>query len=197
MIKINLANNKKQLDISNLGGFDFTRVKIKALLLVIVLIYVPDFVLVPMWEAELETANTELQSRQSDLKKVKSKVNKSKNFETQIKELKAQEENLGKKLLAVKQAISEKKNPSSLLLYVAKNTPENLWLKSLEISENSMLVSGEASDYSSIGNFVTSLRSSVFVKEANITGTKSTVRDSDKSRIETFDVKFIIGRFDQ
>jgi Tfp pilus assembly protein PilN len=197
MIKINLANNKKQLDISNVGGFDFTRVKIKALLLVIALIYVPDFVLVPMWEAELETANTELQSRQNDLKKVKSKVNKSKNFETQIKELKAQEENLGKKLLAVKQAISEKKNPSSLLLYVAKNTPENLWLKSLEISENSMLVSGEASDYSSIGNFVTSLRSSVFVKEANITGTKSTVRDSDKSRIETFDVKFIIGRFDQ
>lgn len=197
MIKINLANTSKQSDLSDVGGFDFTRIKIKALLIVIILIYLPDFLLVPMWEQELTDANASLTVKQNQLKKLKAQVGRSRNFENQIKELKAQEENLGKKLLAVKQAISEKRNPSSLLLYVAKNTPDTLWLKSLEINENAMIVRGEATDYSSIGNFVTSLRSSVFVKEANITSTTSTTRDSDKARLETFEVKFVIGRFDQ
>ena len=50
MIKINLSNDKKQVDISNIGGFDLTKLKIKPLLLIIVLIYIPDFLLVPMWK---------------------------------------------------------------------------------------------------------------------------------------------------
>ena len=36
MIKINLSNTKKQVDISNIGGFDFTKMKIKAVLVVII-----------------------------------------------------------------------------------------------------------------------------------------------------------------
>lgn len=197
MIKINLSTAKKQVDISNIGGFDFTKLKIKPLLLIIALIYVPDFVLAPMWETERTTAQDEINQKQSQLNSLKRKVAQSTDLEKQIRELKAQEENLGKKLTAVKQAISEKKNPSTILLYIAKNVPESLWIKDLSISGDKMVIKGEALDYTSIGNFVNSLRSSVFIKEANIVGTASVVRDSDKRRIETFEVNFGIARFDQ
>lgn len=197
MIKINLSSAKKQVDISNIGGFDFTKLKIKPLLIIIALIYVPDFVLVPMWEQERNTMNEELNTKQSKLSTLKRKVAQSQDLEKQIRELKAQEENLEKKLTAVKQAISEKRNPAPLLLYIAKNMPAELWIKDIQISQEQMVIKGEALDYTSIGNFVNSLRSSVFIRDANIASTTSIVRPSDKRRIETFEVKFGIARFEQ
>lgn len=197
MIKINLSNEKKQVDLANVGGFDFTQVKIKPLLLVIALIYLPDFFLAPILESERENANQELASKQAQLNSLKRKVAASQDMEKQIKELKAQEENLGKKLTAVKQAISEKRNPSNILLYIAKNIPAELWIKDLEVDQDKMTIKGEALDYTSIGNFVNSLRSSIFIRDANITGTNSMVRESDKRRIESFEVVFGIARFDQ
>lgn len=196
MIKINLSNEKKQVDLANVGGFDFSKVKIKPLLLVMVLVYLPDVLLAPMLEEQKETANQELATKQAQLNSLKRKVSAAKDMDKQIKELKAQEENLGKKLLAVKQAISEKRNPSNILLYIAKNIPAELWIKSLTIDQDKMTIKGEALDYTSIGNFVNSLRSSIFIKDANISETNSTVR-ADKRRIETFEVVFGIARFDQ
>jgi Tfp pilus assembly protein PilN len=197
MIKINLSNAKKQLDVSNLAGFDFTKLKIRAVILFIFLIYVPDFFLVPMWEEERNKANEEVNQKSTKLNGLRRKIAQSLDLEKQIRELKAQEQNLGKKLLAVKQAISEKRNPSSLLLYIAKNTPNELWIRDLTILQDEMVIRGEALDYTSIGNFVNSLRSSVFIREANIASTASQIREADKKRIETFEVKFKIARFDQ
>lgn len=197
MIKINLSTAKKQLDVSNIGGFDLTKLKIKAVLLVIVLLYVPDFVIVPMWTQSEEDAAAELDAKMKTVGSLKRKVNEAKNYENQIKELKAQEEALEKKLVAVKEAISFKKNPSALLLYIAKNTPPDMWIKDLMIENDVLTIKGEALDYTSIGNFVQSLRSSVFIRDASVGQQSQYVRESDKTRIEVFDVRFGIARFDQ
>lgn len=197
MIKINLSNAKKSLDISNVAGFDFTKIKIKAMILVIFIIYVPDFFLVDIWEQERAETESQISNTQRVLSKLKREVSKSQDLDKQIRELKAQEENLGKKLAAVKLAISEKRNPSTLLLFIAKNTPPELWINELSITDAEMVVKGEALNYTSIGNFVNALRDSVFIKESNITSTSSSVRESDKRRIESFEVKFKIARFDQ
>lgn len=196
MIKINLSAAQKQVDISNVGGLDFTKIKIKAVLIAIIIIYIPDFLVLPMWEEEFNTKTQELNTLQNQANSLKRKVAQSANLEKQIRELKAQEENLKKKLVAVKEAISEKKNPSSILHYIAKNMPLDLWIKELTIESDSMTIKGEALTYTSVGNFVTNLKSSVFIKEANIVNTNSTVREADKKRIESFEVKFGIARFE-
>lgn len=197
MIKVNLSTGKKQVNMSNVGGFDFSRMKIKAVIVAILIMYLPDFFVTPMWEEELVELNQEISVKQAKASSLKRKVASSQDFDKQIKELKAQEENLGQKLQAVKQAISEKKNPASLLLYVAKNVPNELWITDLTIEGDSMIIKGEALDYTSIGNFVNNLRSSVFIRDANIVSTNSSVKEEDKRRIESFEVKFAIARFDQ
>lgn len=184
------------MDMSNLGGFDFTKLKIKAVLLAMVVIYLPDFLLTPIFEQEHADKSAEFTQLQGQLSSLKRKITQSANLERQIRELKAQEENLAKKLTAVKQAISLKRNPSNLLLYIAKNMPDDLWIKELSIDGDSMSIKGEALNYTSVGNFVNSLRSSIFIKEANIKGTTSNVRESDKKRIESFEIQFGIGRFE-
>lgn len=197
MIKINLSNAKKQVDLSNFGGFDLTKLKFKALLLVIVLIYIPDFVIVPIWTQSEADKTEELESKTRTVAGLKRKINEGRNFENQIKELKKQEEALEKKLVAVKEAISFKKNPSALLLYLAKNTPSDMWIKDLTIENDVLTIKGEALDYTSIGDFVQSLRSSVFIRDASVGQQSQYVRESDKTRIEVFDVRFGIARFDQ
>ena len=196
MIKINLSVAQKQVDISNLGGFDFTKLKIKAVMLVIALIYVPDFVLLPIWETEFTTRSQEFEALQRKSGSLKRKVAQSSTLEKQIRELKIQEENLGKKLTAVKQAIGLKRNPSNLLLYISKNMPADLWIKELTIEGENLSVRGESLTYGSVGNFVNNLKSSVFIREANIKSTTSTVRESDKRRIESFELSFAVSRFD-
>jgi Tfp pilus assembly protein PilN len=196
MIKINLSPAQKQLDFSNFGGLDFTRVKIVPVFVAIVALYLPDFILVPMWEEDRNAKSQEISEKKGELGKLRSQVNQSAVLEKQIRELKIQEENLRKKLTAVKQAISEKKNPSNLLLYIAKNIPPELWIKELTIDGDSMLISGEALNYTSVGNFLNNLKSSVFIKDSNIINSASEVRESDKRRVETFQAKFGIARFE-
>jgi Tfp pilus assembly protein PilN len=196
MIKINLSAAQKQVDISNLGGFDFTKLKIKAVLLACILIYVPDFLIAPSWEDDYNNRSQELSTLQSKSMSLKRKVSQSSTFEKQIRELKAQEENLGKKLTAVKQAISQKRNPANLLLYLSKNMPQDLWIKELVIDGETMLIKGDALSYNSVGNFVNNLRSSIFIKDSSIKGTTSAVRPSDKRRIESFEIVFVLARLE-
>ena len=196
MIKINLTTTQKKTDLSNVGGFDFPKLKFKAVGLALFLIYIPDFFLVPMWEEDMNTKQAELQTLQGEVNSLKRKVSKSATYEKQIRELKAQEENLVKKLTAVKEAISLKRNPSNLLLYISKNMPSELWIKELSIDRQTMMIKGEALSYSSVGNFVANLKSSVFIKDANIKSTNSIVRESDKKRLEVFEVQFEIARFE-
>jgi Tfp pilus assembly protein PilN len=196
MIKINLSAAQKQVDISNLGGFDFTKLKIKAVLLACVLIYLPDIFLVPVWDDEFNNKTQELATLQSKSVSLKRKVSQSSTLEKQIRELKAQEENLGKKLTAVKQAISQKRNPANLLLYVSKNIPSDLWIKELVIDGETMLIKGDALSFISVGNFMNNLRSSIFIKDSSIKETTSAVRASDKRRIESFEISFVLARLE-
>ena len=196
MIKINLSTAQKQFDASNVGGFDFTKIKPLWVGLAVILLYLPDFTLVPMWEEDFNNKSNELSTLQGKLSSLKRKVSQSAQYEKQIRELKAQEENLSKKLTAVKQAISEKRNPSNLLIYIAKNIPADLWILDLNIDNDLMVIKGEALSYGSVGTFLTNLRSSVFIRDAIIKGTTSEVRSSDKKRIEKFEVHFFLSRLD-
>ncbi len=196
MIKINLSVAQNQVDISNLGGFDFSKIKLVPVALSILAIYIPDIVFVDMWQETFNTRNDELTVIQRELNSLKRKVSQSAVLEKQIRELKAQEDNLSKKLTAVKQAISQKRNPANLLLYVAKNIPEDLWIQELSVEGDTMLVKGQALSYVSVGNFVNNLRSSVFIKDSNIKSTTSSVRESDKRRIESFEILFSLARLD-
>ena len=196
MIKVNLSLAQNQMDISNVGGFDFTKIKFVLVGIAIVVVYVPDFTIKTYWEEEAQAKNDELAALQGKLSDKRREVSKFGDLERQIKELQAQEENLGKKLVAVKQAISLKRNPSNLLLYIAKNIPEDLWIKEMTLEESKLVIKGEALSYTGVGSFVNNLRSSVFVSDANIKSTTSNVRESDKRRIETFEVHFTIARLE-
>lgn len=197
MIRINLAHTKGQVDLANVGGLDLSKIKIKAVIISIVLLYVPDFTIIPIWQTERDNIQAEISQKDAVYSNLRKQVEEGKTYERQIKELQAQEENLGQKLVAVKEAISEKKNPAALLLYIARNTPDDLWFTELRMKDNELIIKGEALNYPSVGEFVSNISSSIFIGSSNIIRTASRVREEDKKRVEEFEVKFIISRFEQ
>lgn len=197
MIRINLAHSKGQVDLANVGGLDLSKIKIKAVIIAIILLYVPDMTLISMWQTEREELQAQINQKNAVYSDLRKKVDEGKTYEQQIKELQAQEENLGQKLVAVKEAISEKKNPAALLLYIARNTPDDLWFTELTMKDNELIIKGEALNYPSVGEFVSNISASVFIGSSNIIRTASKVRDDDKKRVEEFEIKFIISRFEQ
>lgn len=197
MIRINLSASKKGTALAGLSGLDFSAIKVKAVGIAIVLLYLPDFTLIPMLTTEKDNLQQVIASKSTELNRLTRKIEEAKIYEQQIKELQAQEENLSQKLVAVKNAISEKKNPASILLYIAKHTPDDLWITSISIKGTEMTIKGEALSYPAVGSFVSSISDSVFIAGSNIVRTGNKLREADKARIEEFEVKFIIGRFDQ
>lgn len=184
------------MDMSNVGGFDFTKIKIKAVGLAIVILYAPDFFLLPMWEQERVDKQQEVAIVNSELTSLKRKITQASELEKQIQDLKEQERILTEKLTVVKQILSEKRNPSNLLIYLAKNIPKDVWITDLTFANDELKLSGESLDYSSIGKFLDSVKSSVFIKEASVTKSESVVRE-DKMRVERFEINFKIARLNQ
>ena len=197
MIKINLSTAQKQLDMTNVGGFDFTKIKIKAVGLAIVILYAPDFLLLPMWEQERTDKQGEVTNITMELGSLKRKITQAAELEKQIQDLKEQERILTEKLTVVKQILSEKRNPSNLLVYLAKNIPKEVWITELNFQNDELKLQGESLDYASIGKFLESVKSSVFIKEASVTKSESIVREADKKRVERFEINFKIARLNQ
>lgn len=154
MIKINLSTAQKQLDMTNVGGFDFTKIKIKAVGLAIIILYAPDFLLLPMWEQERADKQVEVTNVTTELASLKRKITQASELEKQIQDLKEQERILTEKLSVVKQILSEKRNPSNLLVYIAKNIPKEVWITELNFQNDELKLQGESLDYASIGKFL-------------------------------------------
>lgn len=197
MIKINLSTAQKQLDMTNVGGFDFTKIKIKAVALAIIILYAPDFFLIPMWEQERIDKQSLVDSTTTELSSLKRKIGQAAELEKQIQDLKEQERILTEKLAVVKQILSEKRNPSSLLIYLAKNIPREVWVNEMVFVNDELKIMGESLDYASIGKFLESVKSSVFIREASVTKSESIVRESDRMRVERFEINFKIARLNQ
>ncbi len=197
MIKINLINTQKQLNMTNVGGFDFTKIKTKAVALALLILYAPDFTLIPMWEQEMADKQTEVTTVTAELTSLKRKMGQAQELEKQIRDLKEQERILTEKLTVVKEILNEKRNPASLLVYLAKNTPKEVWITELTFANDELRLIGESLDYANIGRFLESVKSSVFIKEANVTKSESIVREADKRRVERFEINFKIARLNQ
>ena len=197
MIKINLSTAQKQLNMTNVGGFDFTKIKIKAVALAIIILYAPDFFLIPMWEQERIDKQSLVDSTTTELSSLKRKIGQAAELEKQIQDLKEQERILTEKLAVVKQILSEKRNPSSLLIYLAKNIPREVWVNEMVFVNDELKIMGESLDYASIGKFLESVKSSVFIREASVTKSESIVRESDRMRVERFEINFKIARLNQ
>lgn len=197
MISINLSTQKKAVDITNVGGLDLSKIKVKFVLIAILISYLPDFIILPSLEEERAAAQETINNLTTEANKKRKQVNSLKGFDKQIQQLKRREQQLVEKLELVKTIISKKKNPWKVLEYVAKNIPPEIWLTEIYYEDDKMIFKGLSMDYTNQGVFLENLKRSVFFAD-NITYSKvdTAAMSSDMKKMAPFEITANIVRYE-
>ena len=191
MIKINLLVGKKPLDITNVGGFDLSQINLKLLLFAIFLSYVPDWFIYDSFEESIKKENALSAAANKEFRIINKKVKSLKAIEKQIRALELLDKQLNEKLNVVRDIIKINTNPINILLYISKNIPSELWLKEVTIEKNLLKIKGESRSPKIIGNFMDSLKSSIFFrKDVKLPEFKTENRND--VRVEVFTIEATI-----
>ena len=193
MIEINLSTTKKPVDISNFGGVDLSKIKVKFVVLAIVLSYVPDFLIYPTWEGEINQQNERLTVVNQEKSKLSAEVEALKDFDKQIEALNKQEEKLKAKLEVVKSILSKRQNPWEVFVYVAQNIPSELWLTSLVFENKKLVFKGLSVDYTPQGVFLENIKKSVFFdKNVNYSKAEATALPQGQKNLAPFEISTLV-----
>jgi Tfp pilus assembly protein PilN len=198
MIEINLSVGKKTGEGAKIAGIDPSWINPKMMLIAFIAIFVPDFTFYPMLKAELEDLNKEQVVVNQQIKDYSKKLQEVQSLERKIADLNEREKRLARKLVIVKEIIKKKNNPFSILHYIAKNTPENVWIKELSLNGNSLVLTGLSGDWKSIGVFLENLKNSIFFDNKSIKYSKPLNMKLKPSelRFESFKIDINIVRFE-
>jgi Tfp pilus assembly protein PilN len=197
MIEINLIVGKKPFKMPTLMGIDLAILNLKMLAVAILISFIPGMFLEGGREEEITAANDEISTLQSSINKLEKKADENKTIQEQIDALNRQEKKLAERLGVVKEIIKLKKNPMSVLLYIAKNIPEDVWINSLELVDNTIVIRGAALSYKDIGVFVEILKNAVFFnKDMGMRNSKTVEAKDGMPRVEEFELGGTIARFE-
>lgn len=193
MIEVNLSPSKRAGNAQHLELL--SHVNVKMMFIALLIWFVPEPILIDMWNDEIKSHNTQYQKLNNEFKKLQRQVRKMQNVQKQVDALKEQEQKLARKLDTVKKIINKRQNPFLVLRYIAENIPKNVWLESLELNDRSLTLKGYAKKYQDLGSFLTSLKSSIFFQTIDY-GKPDGMPDTIKGeRLEAFQITTNVVRF--
>lgn len=197
MIRLNLYSGKKQFNIADVGGFDLSKINIPAVIIVILISFIPDMFIYDGYKAEETALRNKITQMNAEHRKLVKKTAGLKSIEMQIEALKEQESRLAAKLNVVKQIIKIRNNPMNILLYIAKNLPDEIWLKRVNFRGKNLVIQGQSTSYKSIGIFIENLRNSVFFnKNLRLSKSQSGFNKVFDRRTETFEIQGPVVSFE-
>lgn len=193
MIEVNLSPSKRAGNAQHLELLSL--VNVKMMFIALLIWFVPESILIDMWNDEIKSHNTQYQKLNTEFKKLQRQVRKMQNVQKQVDALKEQEQKLARKLETVKKIINKRQNPFLVLRYIAENIPKNVWLESVELNDRSLTLKGYAKKYQDLGSFITSLKSSIFFQTVDY-GKPDGMPDTIKGeRLEAFQITTNVVRF--
>ena len=195
MIELNLSPSKKSGGITDVAGIDLSLINVKMMVIALLIWFVPEPVLVGMWDDETKSYRSQFTKLNTEYKKLQRNVRKMQNVQKQVDALKEQEEKLARKLDTVKKIINKRQNPYLILKYVAENIPPEIWLQSIKLTDRNLLIKGYAKDYKNIGTFINALKNSIFFQNVDYESASDLKAEIKGRRVETFQIKTTVVRF--
>lgn len=195
MIELNLSPSKKSGGITDIGGIDLSLINVKMMLLALAIWFVPEPILVGMWDDEVKSYKSQFTKLNNEYKKLQRNVRKMQNVQKQVDALKEQEQKLARKLDTVKKIINKRQNPYLILKYVADNIPPEIWLQSIKLVDKDLLIKGYAKDYKNIGTFINALKNSIFFQTVDYAAADDLDAEVKGRRVETFQISTTVVRF--
>lgn len=196
MIEINLSPSKKDNPLASFGGLNLSLLSIPGLIVAIILNYAYEPIITDYYEdldVSIESKMKKIRKEQLDISK---QLKELESVKKKVEELEKQERLVSERIVVVKKIVDKRQNPYKVLRYVAENTPNDVWIESLELNDKSFRIIGYSKSWKSIADFLEDLKSSVFFG-GNISYSKNPNAKNmiDKIRLEPFVISASIARF--
>ncbi len=201
MIKINFIGRKKRkFEAPTILGVEISEISLKGILIVVGIRYGAGFLIQNYFDKKGAVVRNEIKSLNAKKKDLNEKVRGFANVEGNLEIYNQQIQSLKERSLQVKKIIEQKSNPKLVMEKIARIIPEDLWMSRIEILEggNIKLV-GETVNYTSLGNFMSTLNSTPFFSNTLTLPVSKTVErtyDGVKVRVEEFEIGGKITKFD-
>lgn len=196
MIEINLSPSKKSTSITNFGGIDLSHINVKMMLFAFLFMYIPESFLVDYFDSQIAKSNAEFQKLNSELRKLNNKVRGMSNIQKQVDALAEQEKKLSQKLNTVKEIINRRQNPYQVMKYLVNNIPDDLWLESITLQNNTLTLLGYSKNWKSIGGYLEAMKNSIFfAKQIEYSRPDNMSPEYMGQRVEVFSIKTQVLRY--
>ena len=178
-------------------GVDLSLLNIKFIMVALALHIILVPILTGRWEQEEIDWDESLKKVNVQLAKVKEEGRASKDIQEKVEALNAQEKKLQEKLNVVRQIIKIKKNPLGIMLFLTKNMPPDVWLNTLSLENDALVLEGSSSSYRSIGIFIENLQGSIFFGNSiKLEDSRTVNLEKSKNREEMFKISGTIMRYE-
>ena len=143
--------------------------------------------------------DNKLNEQRQKLNSIKSRMGQLKELRREIEAAKQEEKLLYDQLNVIKEVTNDKRNPMRVLLFLARNLPENTWVTKFNVEGRDITIEGRSFSYNLIGKLFNAFESSVFFSSRpNLTTQSVTSGDSNDSgrRLEEFKITGNVKQFE-
>jgi type IV pilus assembly protein PilN len=148
-------------------------------------LYAYEFIHIPELQARLG-------SKQSVLQDLQSKNEQAKTAVAEIQKFNEEKNRLQKQIDTLDSLRRDRQKEVKILDSIQKDIPEKVWLTSVEMKEDQMVLGGMATADPELTSFMETLSKSVFYKNVNLV--RSQEVQSDKGVLKSFEVSCAIDR---
>ena len=199
MIKVNLLEQKAPFKMPVVLGIDFADLNLKALAFVMLLSFVPEWFVYPVWKADFEKVTEELVQLRTQYTKLNKELKGNKDIKDRLEAFNKQVAKLQTRSVQVDLILQEKRNPGLLMEKLARRVPKDIWFDSFLIEEDkTIVIKGGGVLYKSIGDFISNANSAGFFDQPLSLSESKTVEEEPGSnyRIQEFTISGRIDKFD-
>jgi len=201
MIRINLIEQKKAVNVTNLGGIDLTKISIIGWIAAVAIYFVVPPYFDGEWKQLRSIEENKIKKKKVELAELNKKVRENQRLKEKLDAFNKREQLLKERETQVEEIIKRRTNPMKLLLHLARNIPEDLWVEIIKIDNKDITIEGESISYKSIGKFLNAANNSIYFNRQLRIGGVSTKQANKKGkkrgiRTETFKIVGKIARFE-
>jgi Tfp pilus assembly protein PilN len=155
----------------------------------IVLAYVVEDSLVGMKKDKIDAIDKQVSKIETELSGVQAKLAKVKGFEEVKKQLEADERAIRTKLETINRLLENRNASAKLMMQVAQNIPEEVWLTEMKVNEESATFVGGTPGYSQVSDFINALNNSSQFMDINIKGIEENSSAAKDQKFQSFEIR--------
>jgi hypothetical protein len=198
MIEINLIAQSKKFKMPIVLGVDLSVVNLKLVAVSIVIAWLAEGFYNDYFGSKRSEIESTLQGLNVELAELRDILQGNESVREELVTYNRQLERLRERSEQVRLIINQRTNPRPLLETISRNLPIDMWVDSIEISnDRRIVIKGGAESYSSIGTFVISANQANYFNDLSLmsSATQEISEGGVSRRVEVFEISGSIATY--